>query len=466
MKKTLIIIIGIIILIAVTIFVYVKYFRYQADVVVAPVCGDGICQSGESISSCPNDCFKVITSSNNVTDFQKQLLPTDFGNGCSGTPESCLNKVKTKVEAKGIDKTGEYLAISKDPALIAGYALQYSQLSVQNPWLKEISIDDFYYTYRDWKTAGVDYKTLIETVATNTKQANPNLKFGVILYEEQLESALLSDEELPASTKAKIDYVHLFIHYRENGSNYRNYVNWIKSHYPNAKVIAGVYDYDRIDYMPCAYSPNGFTRPLAADIKCTAQEELDYYKETLQIQTEMLKNAEVYALHLYTGPYDAQTPWPGFDSSINCLPERKEECIQNTTVINEATFQILNLARGLPAASTETTASEPQTATYSTGDTPAGVFEENQSRQNQTDESTVDQTYNDTTEQDSQIAANSEYSAATGADQTEETNEPEQDLTQAGPENYRNLFISLYIALILTIVVALFKGTKGKKYPF
>lgn len=459
MKKTIILVVGIV-LIAIAVFAYLKYYRYQADVVVAPVCGDGICQSGESIASCPNDCFKVITSSNNVTDFQKQLMPTDFGNGCSGTPNACLAKVKPKVEILGVDKTGEYLAITKDPALIADYASQYSQLSLQEPWLKEISIDDFYYIYREWKTAQIDYKALLETVISNTKQANPNLRFGVILYEEQLESDLLSDAELPPETRQKIDFVHLFIHYREDGPNYRNYVARVKSLFPNAKVIAGAYDYDRIDYIPCAFLSSGFTRPLANDSKCTVQEELDYYKQLLEIQADMLKNGEVYALHFYPGPYNSETGWIGFDSTTACLAERKEECIQNTIKLNEITFSVLNQARGIVATPVDATPPETNTAvTYNAQDETAAVFENN------TPSTTgVAATQESETTADGQPATVNNETADTPTT-TEDTSQ-EEDLTAAGPESSRNLLISLYISLILTVTFALFKGLKNKKYPY
>ena len=441
---------------------YWYFFRYKADVVVAPVCGDGICQSGESVASCPNDCFKVITSSNNVTDFQKQLNPTDFGNGCTGAPSACVAKVKAKVELLGVEKTGEYLAITKDPALIADYALQYSQLSLQNPWLKETFIDDFYYTYREWKTAQVDYKALLETVIANTKQANPNLKFGIILYEEQLETALLSDAELPPETREKINLVHLFVHYREDGLNYRNYVNRVKTLFPNAKIVAGAYDYDRIDYMPCAYSTSGFTRPIANNLQCTAEEELDYYKQLLEIQAEMLKNGEIYALHFYPGPSDTDTGWYGFDSPTNCLAERKEQCIQNTIKLNEITFSVLNQARGIATAPVDTTPPDTSTAViYNAQDKTPAVFEDESASNNPSAE--VSSTQESQTTADSQPAVSSETS---NTSTTTENTSQEEDLTTSGPESSKNFYISIYIAFILTVAFALLKGLKNNKYPY
>ena len=85
----------------------------------------------------------------------------------------------------------------------------------------------------------------------NIKSKNPNLKFGVTVYADQLTHKIVTSstwlyhgitfQSVPASVLAKIDNVHLFVHHREEASTYATAVATAKRIFPNARIFAGAY---------------------------------------------------------------------------------------------------------------------------------------------------------------------------------------------------------------------------------
>jgi hypothetical protein len=133
--------------------------------------------------------------------------------------------------------------------------------------------------------------------------------------------------------RAQINYVHLFVHYRENAPNYASYVATAKSIFPNAKIIAGAYSYDRLDYLPCAFK---------GTVHCTWSQEQSLYKELLQSQANLLKQGTIYGLEFFFGYFGDPQDWPTWTSSTRiCAPTRLSQCYENTQVLQNITLDVL-----------------------------------------------------------------------------------------------------------------------------
>ena len=165
------------------------------------------------------------------------------------------------------------------------------------------------------------------------KSANPNLAFGVTIYEDSLTHTTLTDAVLPAALRAEINFVHLFVHYREDAPNYASYVATAKSIFPNAKIIAGAYPYDRMDYLPCAFK---------GTVHCTWSQEQSLYRELLQSQASMVKQGTIYGLEFFFGYFGDPQDWPSWTSNARiCNPARLSQCYENTQVLQNISLDVL-----------------------------------------------------------------------------------------------------------------------------
>jgi hypothetical protein len=180
----------------------------------------------------------------------------------------------------------------------AAYAAEYSRLSVSAPYLIELSIDDFVSQYRAL-FGSIQPDAVVAEVIANTKSVNHNLKFGATIYKDDLTSPYLQNADLPAAVCAQFDYVHLFIHYREDGANYPAYVQKAKQLFPHARIVAGSYAYDRRAFLPCA--PKG--QP------CTAP-DIELFKQSLTIQAQEMKHGIVGHIEFYPGYFGTEETWP------------------------------------------------------------------------------------------------------------------------------------------------------------
>ena len=191
--------------------------------------------------------------------------------------------------------------------------LYFSNESLYFQELEEVGIDDFVSAwYYEWKWN----QTLLNNFINNLKYYNPNLKFGITLYEDQVDLHDLSEDILPKLIKERIDYVHLFIHYRKNSQNYEKYFNKIKSMFPNAKIITGSYAYDRIDYISCDQS---------LSYNCSLEEELYFFNISIAIQSYLFKKSETDSIEFVPAYFGNEENMPYFDDSLACKPERKQE---------------------------------------------------------------------------------------------------------------------------------------------
>src|SRR5579864_3263263 len=134
--------------------------------------------------------------------------------GCAETPAGCLAFLGNVAHSENVKVT---VLMSLNSLTSAAYALEYSQLSLNALYLVEVSIDDFVDQFR---VLPGQPAAIVEQVIKNLKSVNHNLAFGVTIYEDELASPYLQNAKLPAAVRAQIQYIHLFLHYREDGPNF------------------------------------------------------------------------------------------------------------------------------------------------------------------------------------------------------------------------------------------------------
>jgi hypothetical protein len=232
------------------------------------------------------------------------------------------------------DKVKVVLALPLNSTTTAACARQYSQLSLASPFLAGISIDDFVDQYRALSKAvpSVNPAAVVAQVIANVKLDNPRLAFGATLYENDLASSLLQATTLPAVTRAKFDYIHLFIHYRENGPNYANVFGAGQGDVPPRHIIAGSYAVDRRAFLPCAQGGTA---------ECTVQQDFDLYTESLKIQVQELQTGAVDRIEFFPGYFgtESQSTW---SDPKHCAASEFDECIADAVAMRDAALGILN----------------------------------------------------------------------------------------------------------------------------
>jgi hypothetical protein len=250
--------------------------------------------------------------------------------GCSDPPAACMSftgRIATS------DNVKVELAIPLNSTTTAAYARQYSQLSLTSPFLAEVSIDDFAIQYRALSKAVLNPAAVVAQVIANVKSANKNLAFGATIYEDDLAISLLHNTTLPAALRDQFDYIHLFIHYRENGPNYSTYVARAKVLFPHARIIAGSYAIDRRAFLPCAQGGTAL---------CTIQQDFDLFKQSFAVQVHELKQGAVDRIEFFPGYFGTEGQYPSWTDSRHCAPGEIDVCIANTVAIREAALAMLN----------------------------------------------------------------------------------------------------------------------------
>ena len=274
----------------------------------------------------------ILTWGENMSSWKTTLGVTQMRESCTYAPSEC----EPYLENLGAEQSSAgyyYVSFSMDPSTSITYAEDWSKLSLTYKHMVEIDFDDFIGKLEDYEIANPD--SFMASVLAATKKYNSNLAFGVTLYEDNLLSTSYSYPtliKLSATTRAKIGYVHLFIHYRENAANWSTYVSQAKSLFPNAKIIAGAYPYDRIDYIPCAYKTT---------TKCTASQEQSYFKEALQNQAASFKAGQISGIEFYFGYFGMPADWPGWTSTNACTSRSYTTCAANTATLQSIAADVL-----------------------------------------------------------------------------------------------------------------------------
>ena len=257
--------------------------------------------------------------------------------GCSASVAVCASEARNAARQFGARRIN--LAIPLDPTREPADALKYSQASLSNPFLAEVTFDDFVRLYgRLVARPGFSSPSWLAKVIHNVKAKNPSLRVGITLYENELDSADIRPPKLPSKVAAGINDVYLYLHYRADAPNYAAYVRRTKALFPNAKVIAGSYAYDRVNYLPC--SPfNGRA--------CTPAQDVKLYEESIAIQARLLKEGVLAGIEFYPGYFGKESEWPGWkEGGRICRPNRVQQCIDNTRTMREYAAKALSSALG------------------------------------------------------------------------------------------------------------------------
>ena len=326
-----------------------------------------------------------MTWDENAPGWSTKLKLTALREGCDATPtpSDCAPYVTNLALQEGVSRV--YVSMPLSLSTATSYAVQYSSLSLAYPKIVEVGFDDFVGGLENLEIAGSlsDPGSFVSSVITDIKSKNPNLKFGITTYEDDLTHGIITSstwlyhgltfKSIPASVLAKIDNVHLFVHYREDASTYATAVATAKKLFPNAKIYAGAYPYDRIDYLPCAFG--GTTH-------CTLSQEESFYQQLLNAQVAMAKNGTVSGVEFYFGYFGEPQDWSGWtESSRICNPTRLSSCYANTTTLQNMSLNSLTSAfstsNGTPAVTLQYTHVYMGTGIVGHQGTPANVWVKN-----------------------------------------------------------------------------------------
>ena len=281
------------------------------------------------------------------------------------TPTACVNFVRNS-PTPGISKY--FLYMNSQSSTLASDAAQYSSLTTSVPSIESVGFDDFFIFYQTfYSQKGSNAPDLLGQIIDDLKSINPNLKFGITLYETDLDSSYnpyIDAMHLPTWVKAKFDYIHLFLHYRANASKYATYVSQAHAAFPNAKIIAGAYPYDRVDFFPCTQGDSSKT-------PCTSAQETSYFQQALTIQVQQLKQGSVIALEFFPGYFGDETELYGTGPYNDSLPcSNVSRCVQNTITMRNDILSAYNAYKSVTVSGIAPTLTEqPTNSNLSVGET-------------------------------------------------------------------------------------------------
>ena len=110
--------------------------------------------------------------------------------GCPDAPTACMTFVGNLARTYHVQVTLDIPLTTATPT----NAKQYSVLSRTGTFLREVSFDDFVDQFKALpSTLLVQPWTYVGESILNLKSANPNLAFGITLYEDQLTSPYLQN---------------------------------------------------------------------------------------------------------------------------------------------------------------------------------------------------------------------------------------------------------------------------------
>lgn len=274
---------------------------------------------------------KVITWGENTPEWNRVLHLGAVRLGCSDPPSSCAEAVQQISKSQGVDKV--FLAILLKPDQTPAYAREYSQLSINHAALYEVGFDDFVGQCERQKLSMPAMSALLNGIAQGLKGSNPKLRLGITVYEDELNSTQFRLSDLDEQFRKSVDFVHLYPHYRKESQSFSAAVQQSKQIFPSAKIVAGIYAYDRRDYLPCA---RGSSTP------CTNQEEISLFAQSFKESLAMLGSSDVDWIEFYPGNFGAESQWPLWRAPRMCREARLQECIDNTKAMREVVRRTLN----------------------------------------------------------------------------------------------------------------------------
>jgi hypothetical protein len=213
------------------------------------------------------------------------------------------------------------------------YVREYSQLSLSHPALYEVGFDDFVGQAERQKLPLAAMSALLGGIAHELKGANPRLNLGITVYEDELYSSRFPLADLDEQFRKSVNFVHLYPHYRKEAQSFAASVQLAEKIFPAAKIIAGIYAYDRRDYLPCS---GGNSTP------CTNDEEISMFTQSFNERLSMLQKSSVDWIEFYPGNFGSEADWNLWKQSRICHAERVQECVQNTKAMREVVKRSLN----------------------------------------------------------------------------------------------------------------------------
>jgi hypothetical protein len=274
---------------------------------------------------------KVITWGGNSPEWNRALHLGGLRLGCSDAPTQCVDYAEHLSKSQGVDRV--FLAILLDAEKTPAYAREYSELSLTHPILYEVGFDDFVGQCERQKRDPSLLSPLLNQIAHELRAANPKLRLGITLYEDELTSSRFALSHLDEQFRKNIDFVHLYPHYRKEARSFSASVLQAAQIFPASNIIPGIYAYDRRDYLPCA---RGSSAP------CTNQEELSLFTQSLKERLGMLGSLNVEWVEFYPGSFGTEAQWDNWKESRACSRDRLQECLQNTRAMREVVRQTLN----------------------------------------------------------------------------------------------------------------------------
>src|SRR5215467_8284184 len=125
---------------------------------------------------------EIMTWGENMPGWSTKLKLTSLREGCTDTPANCANYATNVAIKEGVSRV--YISMPLSVSTATSYAVQYSSLSLAYPKIYEVGFDDFVGTIENLQIAGKlsNPGSFIDSVITDLKSKNPNLKFGITTY--------------------------------------------------------------------------------------------------------------------------------------------------------------------------------------------------------------------------------------------------------------------------------------------
>jgi hypothetical protein len=303
--------------------------RMISSRIIATACGVVLLIMNSSIAGQVSN--KVITWGENTPDWNRALHLGGLRMGCSGAPTGCADYAQKSSKSQGVDKV--FLSILLKPEQTSEYVREYSQLSLNHPALYEVGFDDFVSQCERQKLSMQAMSALLVEIAGGLKSVNPNLHLGITVYMDELTSSRFPLGDLDEQFRKRVDFVHLYPHYRKESQSFSASVQRATQIFPSARIVAGVYAYDRRDYLPCAH---GNSDP------CTNQEELSLFAQSFKERLSTVGNSGVDWIEFYPGGFGSEAQMQQWQQPRMCRPERLQECVENTKAMREVVRQALN----------------------------------------------------------------------------------------------------------------------------
>ncbi len=280
--------------------------------------------AGAALTASPNGNLLVVTWGGNSPEWNRVLHLSGVRIGCSSVPASCIQDVEQIAASQHVSSV--FLAIVLNPANVATNAATYGNLVLSHPNLTEVGFDDFVSQCERSHLGPRELSNLLETVVSNLKSRSPRVQFGATIYQDQLITGELDRLQLSDAVRRSIDLVHLFPHYRKESKSVTDYIAEAKRAFPNAKVIMGVYAYDRREYLPCSVDTN---------VPCSSEQEIDLFDKALREDLRVASSGEAIGVEFFPGNFGAEDSWKGWNNSRACKQGERDLCVQNTVAMRQ-----------------------------------------------------------------------------------------------------------------------------------